>query len=113
MSAGRPAAVITGKDAASVAEALAGNLLGVSKDAANFRGLPDSFWGYFARGHDGNGAFGVFVVYSEDGADIDSLIGQYEKWAASRGGAAGGSVAAEAAEAAATPPAAALPDCPR
>lgn len=79
--------MITGKDAAAVAEALAGNLLGVSKDAANFRGLPDSFWGYFARGHDGNGNFGVFVAYSEDGADIDSLVGQYEKWAASRGGA--------------------------
>lgn len=81
--------VITGRDAASVAEALAGNLLGVSRDAANFRGLPDSFWGYFARGHDRNGKFGVFVAYSEDGADIDSLIGQYEEWAASRGGSSG------------------------
>ena len=79
--------MITGKDAAAVVEALAGNLLGVSKDASNFRGLPDSFWGYFARGHDGKGKFGVFVAYSEDAADVDSLIGQYEKWAASRGGA--------------------------
>ena len=80
--------MITGKDAAAVAEALAGNLLGVSKDAANFRGLPDSFWGYFARGHDRSGNFGVFVAYSEDEADIDSLIMQYEEWAASRGSAA-------------------------
>ena len=93
MSVVRKPAVITGKDAASVAEALAGNLLGVSKDAANFRGLPDSFWGYFARGHDRNGKFGVFVAYSEDGADIDALIGQYEKWAASRGGSAAGAAA--------------------
>ena len=86
--------MITGKDAASVAEALAGNLLGISRDAANFRGLPDSFWGYFARGHDRNGKFGVFVAYSEDGDDIDSLIGQYERWASSRGGAAGEAPAA-------------------
>ena len=86
--------MITGKDAASVAEALAGNLLGISRNAANFRGLPDSFWGYFARGHDRNGKFGVFVAYSEDGDDIDSLIGQYERWASSRGGAAGGAPAA-------------------
>lgn len=93
MGAAGVGGVITGKDAASVAEALAGNLLGVSKDAANFKGLPDSFWGYFARGHDRNGKFGVFVAYSEDGADIDSLIGQYEKWAASRGGAAAGAAA--------------------
>ena len=47
----------------------------------NFQKLPDSFWGYFARGHDKKGAFGVIVTYSEDGNDVDELISMYEKWA--------------------------------
>ena len=87
--------VITDADAAAVADALARNLLGVSKDKANFRGLPDSFWGCFARGHDSRGQFGVFVAYSEDGSDIDSLVEQYKRWATSRGNSRAGPAAAQ------------------
>ena len=38
------------------------------------------FWGYFARGHDTKGKFGVIVTYSEDGKDVDGLIKMYEDW---------------------------------
>ncbi len=71
-------------DATKVVETLARNLLGVSKNAANFEGLPDNFWGYFARGHDSKGSFGVFVTYSEAGSDVDDLIAIYEEWTAKK-----------------------------
>jgi hypothetical protein len=68
-------------DAKKVVEVIGNNLIGVSHDSNNFQKLPDSFWGYFARGHDTKGTFGVIVTYSEDGKDVDELIDMYEKWA--------------------------------
>ena len=67
-------------DAAKVVETIAKNLIGVSKNQSSFQKLPDSFWGYFARGHDSKGKFGVIVTYSEEGSDIDNLIKLYEDW---------------------------------
>ncbi|RNJ77184.1 MAG: hypothetical protein EB829_02935 [Nitrosopumilus sp. H8] len=67
-------------DAKKVAEVIGNNLVGVSHDSNSFAKLPDSFWGYFARGHDTKGTFGVIVTYSENGEDVDSLIAMYEKW---------------------------------
>ena len=67
-------------DAVKVVETIGNNLIGVSHDANNFVRLPDNFWGYFARGHDTKGAFGVIVTYSEDSADVDDLIKMYESW---------------------------------
>lgn len=73
--------MIEQNDAKKVIEVIGNNLIGVSHDSNNFQKLPDSFWGYFARGHDKKGAFGVIVTYSEDGNDVDELISMYEKWA--------------------------------
>ena len=67
-------------DAKKVAEVIGNNLIGVSHDSNNFQKLPDSFWGYFARGHDKKGTFGVIVTYSENGNDVDDLIKMYEEW---------------------------------
>ena len=72
--------MIGAEDAARVVKVLAGNLDGVGKNPASFEKLPDSFWGYYARGHDKNGRFGVIVTYSEDGNDVDDLIRMYEAW---------------------------------
>ncbi len=44
--------MIEAADAKKVVEVIGNNLIGVSHDSANFIKLPDSFWGYFARGHD-------------------------------------------------------------
>jgi len=63
-------------------EVMGNNLIGVSHDSSSFTKLPDSFWGYFARGHDKKGTFGVIVTYSEEGKDVDELIKMYEEWAA-------------------------------
>ena len=68
-------------DAKKVVEVIGNNLIGVSHDSNSFQKLPDSFWGYFARGHDTKGTFGVIVTYSEDGKDVDELIKMYEEWA--------------------------------
>ena len=73
--------MIEQKDAKKVVEVIGNNLIGISHDAKNFQKLPDSFWGYFARGHDQKGSFGVFVTYSEEGKDVDDLIKMYEDWA--------------------------------
>lgn len=67
-------------DAIKITQTIANNLLDVTKNQANFRKLPDSFWGYFARGHDQKGNFGVIVTYSEDKVDVDNLIKFYEDW---------------------------------
>ncbi len=67
-------------DAKKVVEVIGNNPIGVSHDSNNFVKLPDSFWGYFARGHDTKGKFGVIVTYSEDGKDVDELIKMYEDW---------------------------------
>lgn len=67
-------------DAKKVVEVIGNNLIGVSHDSKNFQKLPDSFWGYFARGHDHKGTFGVIITYSENGNDVDELIKIYEEW---------------------------------
>ena len=72
--------MIEKEDAKKVAEVIGNNLIGVSHDSNNFVKLPDSFWGYFARGHDKKGTFGVIITYSEEGKDVDELISMYEKW---------------------------------
>ncbi len=74
--------MIEQEDAKKVAEVIGHNLIGVAHDANNFQKLPDSFWGYYARGHDKKGAFGVIVTYSEDKGDVDNLIKMYEEWVA-------------------------------
>jgi len=72
--------MIESQDAKKVLEVIGNNLIGVSHDSNNFVKLPDSFWGYFARGHDKKGTFGVIITYSEEGKDVDELISMYEKW---------------------------------
>ena len=67
-------------DAKKVIEVIGNNLIGVSHDSNNFQRLPDSFWGYFARGHDNKGTFGVIATYSEDGTDVDNLLKMFEEW---------------------------------
>ena len=68
-------------DAVRVIDTISSNLIGVSKNKVNFARLPDTFWGYFARGHDGKGKFAVIITYSESGEDVDELIKIYERWA--------------------------------
>ena len=72
--------MIESQDAKKVVEVIGNNLIGVSHDSNNFVKLPDSFWGYFARGHDKKGTFGVIITYSEEGKDVDDLISMYEEW---------------------------------
>ena len=72
--------MIEHNDAKKVVEVIGNNLIGVSHDSNNFQKLPDSFWGYFARGHDKKGTFGVILTYSEEEKDVDELIKMYEKW---------------------------------
>ncbi len=74
--------MLEANDAVKMVETVAKNLIGVGKNSANFQKLPDSFWGYFAKGHDQKGQFGVIVTYSEDGSDVDELIKMYEEWVA-------------------------------
>ncbi len=74
--------MIEAEDAVRVLDTVAKNLMGVSNNKSNFERLPDTFWGYFARGHDGKGKFGVIVTYSENGSDVDELIKMYEQWVA-------------------------------
>ncbi|MGB7954115.1 MAG: hypothetical protein WCF23_09050 [Candidatus Nitrosopolaris sp.] len=71
-------------DAIRVIEAISSNLIGLSKNKLNFARLPDTFWGYFARGHDGKGKFAVIITYSESGEDVDELIKIYERWAVNK-----------------------------
>ncbi|HXG07567.1 MAG TPA: hypothetical protein VNI77_09615 [Nitrososphaera sp.] len=72
--------MIEAEDAVMVVETIAKNLIGVSRNRSNFERLPDTFWGYYARGHDAKGMFGVIVTYSENGSDVDDLIRMYEQW---------------------------------
>ena len=67
-------------DAVKVLDTIAKNLIGVGKNTSNFQKLPDSYWGYFAKGHDQKGKFGVIVTYSEKGSDVEELIQMYENW---------------------------------
>ena len=68
------------EDAIGIVETVAKNLLGVANNRSNFERLPDTYWGYYARGHSSKGKFGVIVVYSENGDDVDELIRTYEQW---------------------------------
>lgn len=74
--------MIDASDAAKVVDALAKNLAGVAMTKGNFEKLPDTFWGYYARGHDSKGKFGVIITYSENGEDVDNLMKMYEQWIA-------------------------------
>lgn len=74
--------MIEAEDATRVVDTIAKNLIGVSKNRSNFERLPDTFWGYFARGHDAKGKFGVIITYSENANDVDELIKMYEQWVA-------------------------------
>ncbi|HEY8140763.1 MAG TPA: hypothetical protein VIE86_06745 [Nitrososphaera sp.] len=69
-------------DAVRVIDAVTKNLAGVARNRSNFEKLPDTFWGYFARGHDAKGSFAVILTYSEKTEDVDGLIGMYEEWVA-------------------------------
>lgn len=73
--------MIEAGDASKVVDTLAKNLAGVALNKSNFERLPDTYWGYFARGHDGKGKFAVIVTYSEKGEDVDELLKMYEQWA--------------------------------
>ena len=81
--------MIEANDAMRVANTLSKELAGVARSPANFERLPDTFWGYFARGHDTKGNFGIIVTYSEKGADVDELIRMYEQWVAKNKSAKG------------------------
>lgn len=72
--------MIEKSDASRVVETLAANLRDVSRNIKNFERLPDRYWGYFAKGHDAKGKFGVILAYSESGDDIDRLIKIHEEW---------------------------------
>jgi hypothetical protein len=72
--------VIEATDAMHVVRTLSENLAGVARAHSNFERLPDTFWGYFARGHDSKGKFGVILTYSEKCEDVDELIKMYEMW---------------------------------
>ena len=72
--------MIEKEDAKKIAEVLGNNLIGVSHDSNNFQKLPDNYWGYFARGHDKKGTFGIILTYSENEKDVDELIKMYEDW---------------------------------
>ena len=74
--------MIEATDAMRVADTLSKELAGIARASANFGRLPDTFWGYFARGHDSKGKFGIIVTYSEKGEDVDNLIRMYEEWVA-------------------------------
>lgn len=80
--------MIEAQDAMRVVDTVAKNLAGVAMSKSNFERLPDTFWGYFARGHDGKGRFGVIVTYSEKGSDVDDLVKMYEQWVAKNKAAA-------------------------
>ncbi|MGI0028176.1 MAG: hypothetical protein ACREAQ_00500 [Nitrososphaera sp.] len=74
--------MIESDDAIRVVDTVAKNLLGVARSMSNFERLPDTFWGYFAKGHDSKGRFAVILTYSEKGQDVDDLVTMYEQWAA-------------------------------
>jgi len=42
--------MIESNDAKKVVETLADNLISIANNKQNFARLPDTFWGYFARG---------------------------------------------------------------
>jgi hypothetical protein len=74
--------MIEAEDAVRMVDTVAKNLMGVANNRSNFERLPDTFWGYFAKGHDSKGRFAVIVTYSENSSDVDELIEMYEHWVA-------------------------------
>ena len=71
--------MIESNDAVKVLETIANNLISIANNKQNFEKLPDTFWGYFARGHDGkNRKFAVIVTFSEKEGDVDELLKKYE-----------------------------------
>lgn len=74
--------MIEAEDAVKVVETVAKNIIGVANNKSNFARLPDTYWGYYARGHDSKGKFGIIVTYSENDSDVDDLIKIYEQWLA-------------------------------
>jgi len=73
--------MIESNDAIKVVETIANNLISIANNKQNFARLPDTFWGYFARGHDSkNRKFGVIVTFSEKETDVDELLKMYEQW---------------------------------
>jgi len=79
--------MIEKEDAVRMVDTVAKNLIGVANNRSNFERLPDTFWGYFARGHDGKGKFAVVITYSENAGDVDELIKMYEHWVTQSKGA--------------------------
>jgi hypothetical protein len=73
--------MIEADDAIKVVKSVAENLMGVAMNKSNFERLPDSYWGYFARGHDDKGKFGIIIAYSESSDDVIQLIEMYQQWA--------------------------------
>jgi hypothetical protein len=73
--------MIEANDAIRILNTVAKNLMDVAMNKSNFERLPDSYWGYFARGHDSKGKFGVIVTYSENSEDVVQLIEMYQQWA--------------------------------
>jgi hypothetical protein len=74
--------MIEAEDAKKVVDTIAKNLMGVANNRSNFERLPDTYWGYYARGHDSKARFGVILVYSENDNNVDELIKMYEQWVA-------------------------------
>jgi hypothetical protein len=73
--------MIESNDAIKVVETIASNLISIANNEQNFAKLPDTFWGYFARGHDNkNRKFGVIITFSENEPDVDELLNMYEQW---------------------------------
>ena len=73
--------MIESNDAVKVVGTIANNLISIANNKQNFEKLPDTFWGYFARGHDSkNRKFAVIVTFSEKEADVDELLKMYEQW---------------------------------
>lgn len=73
--------MIEKEDATKILQTIAENLLSVAGNKSNFHKLPDNFWGYYAKGHDKKGKFGVIVTYSEQGTDVEDLLAMYQNWA--------------------------------
>ena len=73
--------MIEKEDATKILQTIAENLLSVAGNKSNFHKLPDNFWGYYAKGHDKKGKFGVIVTYSEQGTDVEDLLVMYRNWA--------------------------------
>jgi hypothetical protein len=73
--------MIEADDAIKVVNIVTKNLMGIAMNKSNFERLPDRYWGYFARGHDSKGKFGVIITYSENSDDVVQLIEMYQQWA--------------------------------